>query len=157
VNQIESPVSKKSAIEMLKLTLDRLSICFNEPNQESVKKTVGLLISDAITKYLPGIVVTPNARYVASCRFSLPNDSSDDDAKICFEAGPRRPGQPSFRLDFNPSKLSAASIPNLIGLLSGWIAEDPTIFFYSGKITRCDAAIDCLGYRNDAGAPREFA
>lgn len=64
-------------------------------------------------------------------------------------AGPRQSGHPSFRLDFNPSKLSADGVAELMGLLGGWIAEDPTIFFYSGKISRCDAAIDCPGYRND--------
>jgi hypothetical protein len=149
VTQIESLIIKKSVIEMLKLTLDRLSICFNEPNEESVKNTVGLLISDHITKYIPGIVVTANARYFASCRFLLPSGSNDDDAKICFEAGPRRPGQPSFRLDFNPSKFSAAGVAELMSHLECWIAKDPTIALYSGKITRCDAAIDCPGYRND--------
>jgi MFS family permease len=150
VTEMDDPIIKKSTIEPFKLSLDRLSVCFNEPNEESVKKTVGLLISDHITKYIPGIVVTANARYFASCRFLLPSGSNDDDAKICFEAGPRRPGQPSFRLDFNPSKFSAAAgVAELMSHLECWIAKDPTIALYSGKITRCDAAIDCPGYRND--------
>jgi hypothetical protein len=33
-----------------------------------------------------------------------------------------------------------------MGLLGGWIAENETIFFYSGKITRCDVALDFPGY-----------
>jgi hypothetical protein len=37
VTEMNDPIIKKSTTEMiLKLSLDRLSICFNEPNEESV-------------------------------------------------------------------------------------------------------------------------
>jgi hypothetical protein len=65
---------------------------------------------------------------------------------VCFEAGPRMPGQASFRIDFNPSNLSPEGCLDLMGLLAGWIAENETIFFYSGKVTRCDVALDFPGY-----------
>ena len=63
-------VGTKSVKDMLyKLSLDRLSICFNEPNKESVKKTCGLLVSDHMNKCIPGMVATSNPRYEVSCNF----------------------------------------------------------------------------------------
>jgi len=137
-------------MEMLfKLSLDRLSVCFKESDKESVKKTCGLILSDKVTNYIPGIIVTQNARYEVSAKIPLPSNSKGAKTTVWFEAGPRRPDQPSFRLDFNPSKLSPAGLAELMGLLAGWIAANETIFFYSGKITRCDVALDFPGHRND--------
>jgi hypothetical protein len=145
-----SLVGAMSVKDMLyKLTLDRLSICFNEPNAESVQKTCGLLVSDHITKYIPGMVATANARYKVSCAIPLPSDANAIKSTVCFEAGPRRPNQPPFRLDFNPSKLSPAGLNELFGYLDGWIDENAFVFFHAGKITRCDVALDFPGYRND--------
>ena len=143
-------VGTKSVKDMLyKLSLDRLSICFNEPNKESVKKTCGLLISDHMTQCIPGMVATANARYEVSCKIPLPSDSQGLKSTVCFEAGPRSSGQSPFRLDFNPSKLSPAGLNELFGHLDGWIDENAFAFFHAGKITRCDVALDLPGYRNE--------
>jgi hypothetical protein len=86
------------------IKLDRLSICFNDENADHVKKTVGLLIDDHITKFTPSLKVTQNARYRASCRLAL----SSFDGQVCtatFEAGPRHPGMSSYRLELNPAKM----------------------------------------------------
>ena len=40
--------------------LDRLSICFNDPDPERVKKTCGLLIDDHMSKFVSGMTVTAN-------------------------------------------------------------------------------------------------
>jgi hypothetical protein len=150
MTEMNDSVTKTNAMEMLnKLTFDRLSVCFNEPNAESVKKTCGLILSDKFHNDPPGILVTKNQRYHVSCQIPLPSNTEGVDSTVCFEAGPRLPGQASFRIDFNPSKLSPEGSLELMGLLSGWIAENETIFFYSGKITRCDVALDFPDYRND--------
>jgi hypothetical protein len=43
--------------------LDKLTLCFNDSNTESVNKTAGLLIDYDNKKWLPGYMVTANARY----------------------------------------------------------------------------------------------
>lgn len=136
------PEDKVSTINF-NLVFDRLSICFNEPNKDTVKKTCGLLLNDYMTKYIPGMHVTKNARYEVSCK--IPVEASSNGRHICFEAGPRRPGQPSFRLDFNPSKLSSDALNEFISHLAGWIDENEIAFFYFGKVTRCDVALDLIG------------
>jgi hypothetical protein len=89
MNLIDHSVLNKSTNNIpFKLTLDRLSICYDEPNAESVKKTVGLLLSDHITKLIPGMQVTKNARYEASCRIPFPVNTNSIKHPICFEAGP---------------------------------------------------------------------
>src|SRR5262245_61324398 len=95
------------------LSLDRLTVCFNEPNIESVKKTCGLLISDHMS--IKGIQASKNHRYEVSCIIPFPISGSGVRHNVCFEAGPRRSGQAAFRLDFNPSKFSQAAIFDLCG------------------------------------------
>jgi hypothetical protein len=150
MNNSGSLVGAMSVKDMLyKLSLDRLSICFNEPNKESVKKTCGLLISDHMNKCIPGMVATSNPRYEVSCKIPLPSDSQGLKSTVCFEAGPRSSGQSSFRIDFNPSKLSLAGLNEFFGYLGGWIDASEFLFFHGGKITRCDVALDSPGYRNE--------
>ena len=150
MTKIDGLVTNKTAKEMLlKLSLDRLTVCFNEPNKESVKKTCDLLLSEYKTGFVPGMVVTKNPLYNVSCQIPLLADSQTEKCKVCFEAGPTRPDRPSFRLDFNPSKLSLPALDELMANLEGWIDENPTIFLHSGKVTRCDVALDIPGYCNE--------
>ena len=123
--------------------LDKLSICFHDPDSEHVNKTCGLLISDQIDKS-PGILVTKNPRYMVSCCLHLPF-KGDTQETAFFEAGPTRPGAASYRLEFNPSKLSKAGLDDLIVFLSSTIDPDPLEFFRDGRITRCDVAVDLPG------------
>jgi hypothetical protein len=132
--------------ETCSIILDKLSICFNDSNAENVKATYGLLVSDHITKSTPGITVTKNPRYSASCRLRLPFDGIIQHI-VCFEAGPTRPGQASYRLEFNPSKLSKAGLDDLMVFLTTVIDPDPAEFFRGGKVTRCDVAIDFPDYQ----------
>jgi hypothetical protein len=139
-------IAKNEKDTAFTLSLDRLSIVFTEPNTESVKKTVGLLVSDHITKSYPGMQVTKNHRYEVSCKIPLPFKPNSIRHNVCFEAGPRRPGQASFRLDFNPAALSPEATLDLGVFLQGIMAEDDLIFFRAGKITRSDVALDLPGY-----------
>jgi hypothetical protein len=126
--------------------LDRLSIVYHEPNPEHVKGTCGLLLSDHILKDTPGLSVTKNPRYLVSCLLSLPFQDSEPKTTVCFEAGPRNPGQASYRLDYNPAKLSEAGFDDLTVFLSSIIDPHPIGFFRAGKVTRCDVAIDLPGH-----------
>ena len=107
--------------------LDKLSICFHDPDSKHVNKTCGLLISDQIDKS-PGILVTKNPRYRASCRLRLPFNGEAQETAF-FEAGPTRPGAASYRLEFNPSKLSKAGLEDLVVFLNSTIDSDPLEFF----------------------------
>jgi hypothetical protein len=125
-----------------KISLDRLTICFNESNGESVKKTCGLLIDDHMTKSIPGMKVTKNQRYHVSCSIPFPTDTNAPRHTVCFEAGPRHSGQASFRLDFNPNKFTPAAILELCVFLNCIIDADDLVFFRCGRVTRVDIAVD---------------
>jgi hypothetical protein len=136
---------KHVGVSKFTIVFDRLSLCFNDPNPENVESTYGLLVSEHITKSIPGLTVTKNPRYMASCRLRLPFDGTAQET-ICFEAGARRPGQASYRIDFNPSKLSEAGLVDLMVFLESTIDPYPLEFFRGGKVTRCDVALDLPGY-----------
>jgi hypothetical protein len=127
------------------VSLDRLTICFNEPNAESVQKSAGLLLDDHYVKAIPGMKVTKNQRYHVSCSIPFPTETNGPRHTLCFEAGPRHPGQASFRLDFNPSKFVPDAIFEFFGFLNNVIDADDLNFFRDGRITRCDVALDMPG------------
>jgi hypothetical protein len=148
VNNHQSAITQIKDIEIGKcptIVLDRLSICFNDADQERVKKTCGLLIDDHMSNFFPAMTVTTNQRYRVSCRLKLPFDAASQ-ATVCFEAGPRSPGQASYRIDFNPSKLSNDGLLALKSFMDTRIDADPVEFFRGGKVTRCDLAIDLPGF-----------
>jgi Type I restriction enzyme HindI endonuclease subunit-like, C-terminal len=110
---------------------------------QQAEKTCGLSISDHIDK-VPGMTVTTTRLYKASCRLLLPFDGADKET-VRFEAGPTA-GQASYRVEFNPSKLSKAGLDDLMVFLTSIIDPDPLEFFRGGRITRCDVAIDLPGF-----------
>jgi hypothetical protein len=124
--------------------IDRLSVCFNDPNPDHVKGTLGLLLSDKYNKAVPSLSVTKTARYAARFRLLLPFDGPDHHP-VYFEVGPHNPKLPSYRLDFNPSKVSPAGIDDLKVLLETTIDETSFAFFSSGRITRVDLAVNLSG------------
>jgi hypothetical protein len=126
------------------IILDRLAICFHDPNPEHVKAAWGLLVDDHITKFTPGMSVTKNQRYMASCLLRVPFGDTVHHT-VCFEAGPRNPGQASYRLDFNPATITKAGLDDLIVFLNSAIDPDPVEFFREGRVTRCDVALDLPG------------
>ena len=130
------------------IKLDRLSICYNEPNQEYVQKTCGLLVSDHIQD-TPWLTVTKNARYAVSCRISVPFKGGPSKHTVCFEAGPRRPGQASYRLDYNPAKICETGFDDLTVFLEGIFDPDVVGFYRAGKVTRCDLALDLFGHQHE--------
>lgn len=135
INNFKAPVLK----------LDRLSICYNETNSDTVKKTCGLLADDHYQSVVPGMLVTKNPRYLISCQIPVPFAADKPDAVVTFEAGPRRPGMASYRLDMNPARLSLQGFADFLGFLEARIDADTTEFFQFGKLTRCDFAVDFHG------------
>ncbi len=131
------------------IKLDRLSICYNESNQEYVQKTCGLLRDHNMPESIPGMTITKNPRYHVSCVIPVPFKEASSKAMACFEAGPRRPGQASYRLDYNPSKLSEAGFDDLSVFLETIIDPDVVGFFRASKVTRCDIALDLLGLHHE--------
>lgn len=140
------PTQSPSTEIVPQVKLDRLTICFSDANQENVESTCKLLWQDAIHKQVPGIKVKKNARYAVSAMIPLPYLKSQDDVHtVCFEAGPHVPSNPSYRLDFNPSRMSPAGIDELKVLIESIIDPTSLEFFRAGRVTRLDAAIDILG------------
>lgn len=132
-----------------KLVIDRLSVCYFEPNQQEVIETTKLLISEKTYKIFPGSYVTSSRFYKVSCRLPLVDPITLKMASICFEAGPRIPGHASFRIDFNPSKLTSNMWNQLWVFLQLVVDADPTEFFQLGRVTRLDVAIDLPGLTLD--------
>src|SRR5689334_6483416 len=119
VNNHQSAITQIKDVEIGKcptIVLDRLSICFNDPDLEHVKATYGQLIDDHMSKFVAGMTVTKNQRYKASCLLRLPFDANIQEP-VCFEVGPRWPGQASYRLEFNPAKLSKQGLLELMAFL----------------------------------------
>jgi len=48
-------------------------------------------------------------------------------------------------LDFNPSKLSLDQLIEFQSYLAAWVDADDVLFFYFGKVTRLDVALDLPG------------
>jgi hypothetical protein len=133
-----------------RVILDRITICYNDSNSDNVRDTCRLLLSERYTREISGLRIRPNARYEISATIPVPfMTASADRHPICFEAGPRRPGCPSYRLDFNPSQLSQAAIDQVKVLLDTTIDPTPEEFFSTGRITRIDAAVDLHGFTID--------
>ena len=146
MNNDQHEASLSNLSEKVTLKFDRLSQCYNEPNLDFVKSTCGLLLDDHYRKTIPGLKVTANARYHVSCQIPVPFSSIDKKSVVTFEAGPRHPGMSSYRIDFNPSKLSSSGSTDFLSVLQTSIDADTTEFFKLGKVTRCDLALDFPGY-----------
>jgi hypothetical protein len=126
--------------------LDKLSVCYDEPNDEYVKKTCGLLLDDKYTKSVSGLTITKSPRYAVSCRIKLPySEPCHSPQIVTFQAGPYLPGVASYRWEGNPDKISIAGWDDLYTLLSSCIDVDPIAFFRMSKITRLDVALDLPG------------
>jgi hypothetical protein len=137
--------SHSHAIEPASYKLDKLSLCFAENNPEHSLITAKMLIGDHINKSILGFSVTSNSRYKASARIPLPLVSDGVKQMVVFEAGPQRPGTASYRLEFNPSKLTAAGMTDLHVLLGTFVDADPVVFIAKSRVTRCDVALDLPG------------
>lgn len=127
------------------LNLDRLCICYDDDNVEAVNGTCNLLIDSAKDKPSPFFFATKTARYRVSCRIPLPLSAGQHDevqSTALFETGPFHSGQPSYRLEFNPARLSQSAMLDLLTFVNSVIDQDDTEFFRCGRVTRCDIAVD---------------
>jgi hypothetical protein len=52
---------------------------------------------------------------------------------------------PSYRLDFNPSKISPAGLDDTMVFLNSVVDVDPLLFFAMSRVTRADIALDLPG------------
>jgi hypothetical protein len=139
------PVVLKPVKKLSAYILDRLTLCCTDPNTEYVNKTAGMLIDYNNKTWMPGFMVTSNARYKASARIPVPFKPDVSRSVVTFEAGPHKPKMPSYRLDFNPSKISPAGLDDLMVFLDSVVDPDALTFFRMSKVTRCDVALDLPG------------
>jgi hypothetical protein len=137
--------STNSATEIISYKCDKLTLCYTENDPEKSLITANMLIGDQMSKSIPGSIVISNSRYKATARIPITVDEDGNKELIVFEAGPRRPGMASYRLEFNPSKLKAFGIAQLHGVLGTLIDLDLVVFMAMAKVTRLDAALDLHG------------
>lgn len=134
----------------IKISIDRLTVCFKEPDPENVKSTCGILLSDKYKKEIPNLKITKSAQYHVNARIPLPYMTTTDlSHPIYFQANPHLPGLPSYRLDMNPSKMSAVGISEMLSLIHSIMDPEPIEFFHKGWATRVDVAIDIPDYSVD--------
>jgi hypothetical protein len=105
--------TSSEAIELPSYKYDKLSLCYSEQNPENSLITANMLIGDHINKSIPGFTVTSNSRYKASARIPIAVDTDGTKQVVLIEAGPKRHGTASYRLEFNPSKFRCATISNI--------------------------------------------
>jgi hypothetical protein len=125
-------------------TFDKLSLCYTDPNMDHVNQTVGSLLSEKYQNAVagPGFKITTNQRYKVSARIPFPIGDCVSKHIVVLEAGPYHPGVSSYRLEFNPSKITKAGLIDLLAFLDCVMDEHSQVFFLMGKVTRCDLAID---------------
>jgi hypothetical protein len=104
-----------------------------------VKIACNILIGDFKNKYFPGMHVTGNKRYKVNCRIPFLHTS------VTFEAGPLLPENPSYRLDFNPWKMSVNEIIALFTFLQLATDIEQYVFLAMSKVTRLDIACNLVG------------
>ena len=130
--------------------LDRITICFDDPDPNSSKQTCNLLVTEHLNKAFPGMIIKGNARYQVSATIPLPFSSSAPNRHpVCFEAGPRHSAMASYRLDCNPAKLSPQALADLMVFIDTVTHATPKEFFGLGRVTRLDVALDIPGYSLD--------
>jgi hypothetical protein len=125
------------------LNLDWLTICSNDPNADNVAGTCSLLLDTYKSNSMPGMELSPGRHYTLTSK--LPVLGIDGKyRKVVFEAGPRGK-QASYRLDFNPARISAAGLDTILVFLQCMVDADPVEFFRYGRATRVDVALDLKG------------
>lgn len=123
--------------------LDRLSLCYTEADHETVKTTCGALLDSKYKNFYPHFFVTKTYQYAVNCRFKVPFDNNEPNQQtIFFQAGPLKPGLPSYRWESNPDKITQAGWIDLWVFLETNIDVDPIAFFAMSKVTRLDVALD---------------
>lgn len=128
------------------LKIDRLSLCYAEPDPENVKATENILLHESISKTWPGMITKPGGLFRVKAVLSLPFETTAPDrATAIFFAGPKVPSHPSYRLEFNPARLCDQGWSDLWTFLQTTMDPEPKAFMNGSKVTRIDLAVDLPG------------
>ncbi|QBK30145.1 hypothetical protein [Roseitalea porphyridii] len=136
------------------IKIDRITICTNEPNHEFAQASIKHLMHTNFIEELSGIKVRPGSRYVIDVKLDFPlgllsNHSplkgKTSVAKAFFQAGPKAPGVPTYRLELNPSNFEPHDWIELEAFIASSTNFEWQTFVWKGKITRLDLAIDMPG------------
>src|SRR4051812_26914838 len=81
------------------LSVDRLTVCFTDPNEKFVFATAQLIWDGNKHGIFPvGSNVQKTGPYQASVSIPFAGKTAGSKAKAFFQAGPNLPGHPSYRL-----------------------------------------------------------
>lgn len=114
------------------LKIDKLTCCWNDSNKDHVKGTISQLIGMKEDKLYPNFALAMEKwHYKASAQFVFPSISkSEKTTKILFQVAPYMPSASAYRLSFNPSKLSAASLSEFLFILDHLTDTTAKLFLF---------------------------
>lgn len=127
--------------ENASLSLDRLTICFNT-TIEKVEASQSVLIGWKNENIFPNVEIKSTYRYQTSFRWKLIDPTTQLTAAVCLETGPKWPDLPAYRLDYNPSTLTAHTSTQLWSFLETVVDNSLEEFLLMGRVTRMDVALD---------------
>ncbi|MGY3472743.1 hypothetical protein [Bradyrhizobium ottawaense] len=119
--------------------IDKLSVTFNIPAEQG--PTFHKLLADALPYKNIFQAAKNNSRYKITRNIALHSTAE----RILFNAGPKHPGFPDCRLEFNPSKLGWQGINDLDAILMELLPGGWEYVWKHGQITRIDIAVDLPG------------
>lgn len=119
--------------------IDKLSVTFNIPDEHP--PTFYKLLTAALSHKSIFQSAKNNSRYEVTRNISL----SSCTERVLFNAGPKHPGSPDCRLEFNPSKLGWQGINDLDAILTELLPGGWEYVWEHGQVTRIDIAVDLPG------------
>jgi hypothetical protein len=131
------------------LSIDKISITFGDPSSTEVDLICRKLIELFDTGRLRGSHWKPGRRY--KYQLSIPDNHEDihEPGKILLEAGPRFPGIPPYRIEFNPARIGASGVGYVRTIIDSVFGSDGRRLISLGTVTRIDLALDLPGLSND--------
>lgn len=121
--------------------IDKLSVTFNIPHGH------GPIFYQSLTAALSVTAIFQSAKNNSRYKFTRNISLSSCAERVLINAGPKHPGCPDCRLEFNPSKLGWQGVNDLDFVLLELFPGGWDYVWTHGQITRIDIAIDLPGVR----------
>lgn len=119
--------------------IDKLTVTFNIP------QGYGPMFYQSLTSALSCKAIFQSAKNNSRYKFTHNISLSSCAERVLFNAGPKHPGCPDCRLEFNPSKLGWQGVNDLDFVLLELFPAGWDYVWTHGQITRIDIAIDLPG------------
>jgi hypothetical protein len=131
--------------QYLGISIDKMSIVCTEVDPNHVEKTYNRLMQTAASG-IGGLKLKSGKRYHLQGLLPIVNGK---EGSLLMQVGPRFPGIPDHRLEFNPAVLGREGMFQVETFLNKHFDCGAQFLFKNGKITRLDIAVDLAGYSLD--------